>query len=96
MSLSEATVTIYSVRESRTKPTHQRPAGWRRFLIGAERTSGELLTKAITLTTLDPWKASLCDQARQSGRTVRIAFRDTGYFDADLVSVEIVTSQVSA
>lgn len=73
----------------------ERPSkgGLRRFLIGAERTDTEGDTLAETrlgFSTLDPWKASLCSQARDKGFPLHVKYRLTRYFDADLLFVEMV------
>ncbi len=89
--LQSATVIIQSVRESRTKGTVWRPEGQRRFTIVATYPNGD-----VGLTTLDAWKASLCDQARMKGQRVAITFRDTGFFDKSLVSVELAKQKETA
>ena len=81
----EAIVTISYVQETLTK------SGLRRFLIGAELAgSGEhfpvLSDRYLSFTTLDQWKASLCDQYRKSGQPLKVSYRATGYFDQQLVS----------
>ena len=88
LAVQTAVVTITYVSESMTKAVYPRP-GIRRFVIGAENTVGDSLgERLIGLTTLDPWKASLCSQARDKGFSVRIKFRDTRYFDKDLLYIE--------
>lgn len=93
----EAIVTITYVKESRTKGTWAHPDGRRRFVIGAEKVDGNSLgERLIGLTTLDAWRASLCDQARQQGRKLKVIYRKTRFFDCDLLHVETVkTDQVS-
>lgn len=93
-----ALVTIQYVNESRTKAFPQYPEGKRRFVIGAERTTGDsLMERLISLTTLDEWQASLCEQARSKGMVLAIKFRETRYFDRDLLWVgQPEESQVSA
>src|SRR6185369_17791516 len=82
----EAIVTITYVSESRTRGTWSHPDGRRRFAIGAEKITGDSLgERLLGLTTLDPWKASLCMRARDTGRKLSIKFRDTRYFDQDLL-----------
>ena len=89
-----AVVRISYVSESRTKSTWQFPEGKRRFVIGAVKTTGESLgERNVSLTTLDPWKASLCIQARDKQFPLQIKYRDTRYFDADLLWVGMVTDQ---
>jgi hypothetical protein len=92
----DAIVTITYVSESRTKGTWSYPEGRRRFVIGAEKTEGDELTKRIGLTTLDPWKASLCMQARDKKFPLAIKFRETRYFDADLLWVGLVKEEATA
>ncbi len=85
-------VTIQYVSESRTKVQ-----GLRRWVIGAERTTGQSVgERLIGLTTLDPLKASLCIQARDKKFQVQIKHRKTAYFDDDLLWVGLVKAQVSA
>jgi hypothetical protein len=93
----DATVWITYVSESRTKGTWQRPDGLRRFVIGAEKTTGDSLgERLIGLTTLDPWKASICIQARDQKFQLAIKFRETRFFDHDLLWVGRVEQQASA
>jgi hypothetical protein len=93
--LYTATVTIQYVEESRTRGTWQRPDGIRRFVIGAEKTTGESLgERRIGLTTLDPWRASLCLQAKDKGFKLFIKYKLTRWFDADLLHCEVVKDEV--
>ena len=87
---------IQYVSESRTKSTWGHPEGRRRFVIGAEKTTGEGFDKRVSFTTLDPWKASLCIQARDQHLKLAVKYRDTLYFDADLLWVGRLTEQASA
>lgn len=85
------TVTITYVEESRTRGTWAKPDGARRFVIGAERTTGDSLgERLISFATLDPWKASLCLQARDKHLKLRVKYQMTRYFDANLLHVEVV------
>lgn len=88
-----AIVTIHSVREEATRNPQ-----YRRFLITAEQTTGASSgERVLGLTTLDEWKASLCRQSKLKGFPLAITYRATGYFDRDLLSVELVKDeQVSA
>lgn len=86
----EAIVRIAYVDESRTRGTWHNPHGRRRFVIGAEKTEGEGLTRHISFSTLDPWKASLCQQARDKHFPVAVKYRGTRYFDCDLLWVGLV------
>ncbi len=87
----DAIVTVQYVGESRTKGTWQRPEGLRRFVIGAEKTTGNSSgERVLGLTTLDAWKATLCQRARDKGLRLHIKYRETRYFDADLLFVELV------
>lgn len=93
----DAIVTIQYVSESRTRGSWSYPDGRRRFVIGAEKTTGESKgERLIGLTTLDPWKASLCVQARDKKFPLAIKYRDTRYFDKDLLWVGLVKEQASA
>ncbi len=95
--LHVATVTIQYVNESRTRGTWARPDGLRRFVIGASRTTGESLgERLINFTTLDTWKASLCQQARDKGLTLQVKYQLTRFFDANLLHVELVKEPVHA
>lgn len=89
-----ATVTIDYVQESVTK------GGLRRFLIGATRAEttpvDPLADRVLSFTTLNQWKAALCDQAQKSGATLLVKYRLTRYFDADLLHVELLKDAVSA
>lgn len=85
-----AVVTISYVQES---PTRQ---GLRRFLIGAEREGVTLAERYLSFTTLDPLKASRCDRARIGGEKLFVRYRDTGYFDYDLLFVDNPEARVSA
>lgn len=97
LAVQVAIVTIQYVSESRTKGTMQYPEGIRRFVIGAERTTGDSLgERLIGLTTLNQWIASLCVQARDQKFTLRIKFRDTRYFDKDLLYAETLKDQQGA
>ncbi len=94
--LHTAVVTISYVQESRTKGTWVRPDGLRRFVIGADRVdiAGDTLAETrLSFTTLDPWKASLCQQARENGFRLHVKYRMTRYFDADLLFVEMVKDE---
>jgi len=91
-----AIVTIQYVSESRTRSTWGHPEGRRRFVIGAEKTTGEGFDKRLSFTTLDPWKASLCLQARDQKFPLAVKYRDTRYFDADLLWVGMVKAEASA
>lgn len=90
----QATVWISYVSESRTKGTWNHPDGRRRFVIGAERTTGESIgERLLGLTTLDPWMASLCIRARDKHVAVDIKFKDTRYFDKDLLWVGLAKTE---
>jgi len=96
-----ATVTITYVQESRTKGTWSHPDGRRRFVIGAEKTTGDSLgERLIGLTTLDPWRASLCLDASPNGnhpgRKLFIKYKLTRWFDCELLHVETVKDAVPA
>lgn len=89
--IHEAVVAIRYVDESRTRGTWHNPLGKRRFVIGAEKQDGpDGLTRHISFSTLDPWKASLCSQARDKRFLVAVKYRGTRYFDADLLWVGMV------
>lgn len=64
----------------------------RRFDIQAAKVDddpeGGSWNKHLSFTTLDQWKASLCHQAQQAGLPLKVTYRNTGYWDADLLSVE--------
>lgn len=93
--LHTATITIQYVEESRTRGNWARPDGLRRFVIGAEKTTGESLgERLISFTTLDPWKASLCQQARDKHLTLFVKYQLTRFFDANLLHVELVKDAV--
>ncbi len=84
------TVTIQYVNESRTRGTWGHPDGLRRFVIGAEKTTGQSLSETrLSFSTLDPFKASLCQRARDQHLTVRVKYQLTRYFDANLLQVEL-------
>lgn len=89
--LHTATVTIQYVDESRTRGTWHSPSGLRRFVIGAEKTDGEGFEKRVSFTTLDPWKASLCQRARDQHLTLSVKYQLTRFFDANLLHVELAT-----
>lgn len=82
--LHDAVVSVQYVHESLTK------GGLRRFLIGAERTDGgdALADRYVSFATLNQWKAALADQARQQGFLLHVKYKDTAWFDADLLFVE--------
>jgi hypothetical protein len=85
LKLHDAVVTIDYVKETVTR------GGLRRFEIGAENVVGQSLgERLIGLTTLDQWKASLCQQAKEKGLRLHIKYRETIYFDAALLFVELV------
>ena len=93
--IHDAVVTIQYVQEgTRTKTTWKSPHGLRRFYIGAEKTTGDSLGEwLISMTTLDPWKASLCSQARDKHFRLKIRYKETPFFDAALLSVEMVKDE---
>lgn len=93
--LHTATVTIQYVEESRTRATWNRPDGLRRFVIGASKVpEGETLGETrLSFTTLDPWKASLCQQARDKHLTLFVKYQLTRFFDANLLHVEMVKDE---
>ncbi len=94
LAVQEAMVYISYVSESRTKPVYPDTEGKRRFVIGAEKTTGNSSgERLLGLTTLDPWKASLCTQARDKKFPLRIKYRATRYFDADLLWCGMVESE---
>lgn len=82
-----ATVSIRYVQETVTK------GGLRRFTIGAERDGTTLAERYLSFTTLNAWKASLCSQAKDQGFQLSVKYRDTGFFDADLLFVEMAGSR---
>jgi hypothetical protein len=95
--LHTATVTIKYVQESRTRGTWQHPDGRRRFVIGAEKTTGDSLgERLLGLSTLDPWRASLCLQAKDKGLRLFVKYRMTRFFDAELLHCEVVKDEVPA
>ena len=68
----------------------------RRFVIGAERTTGTSLgERLISFTTLDPWAASLCQQARDKKLTLRVKYQLTRWFDANLLHVELAKDEAT-
>lgn len=77
-----ALVRITRVTESKTR------RGDRRFLIEAERVNSEPCDRFLSLTTLNQWIASVCDQAWKAGLSLSVMYRDTGYFDKDLMVVK--------
>ncbi len=84
-------VTIQYVNESRTRGSWGHPDGLRRFVIGAEKTTGQSLSETrLSFSTLDPWKASLCQRARDEHLMLRVKYQMTRYFDANLLHVELV------
>ncbi len=91
--LHVATVTIAYVQESKTRGTWSHPGGLRRFVIGANRTdaAGDSLAEMrLSFSTLDPFKATLCLQAREKGLQLRVKYQLTRFFDANLLHVELV------
>lgn len=88
--VQEAIVTIAYVQESPTK------GGLRRFLIGAEREGDTLSERYLSFTTLDQFKASLCERHKVSGVPLAVKFRATGYFDYNLLWVGPVTQEATA
>ena len=92
----DAIVTITYVSESRTRGTWDRPDGRRRFVIGAEIVGADELSKRLGLTTLDPWKASLCMQARDKKFPLAIKYRETRWFDHDLLWAGLVKTEATA
>jgi len=86
------------VQERRTRATWQRPLGLRRFLIQAEKTTGDSSgERALSFSTLDQFSATLCDRAWKLGFLVKVRYKHTRFFDHQLLSVELVKdSQASA
>lgn len=80
-----ATIKVMYVKETVTK------GGLRRFEIGAERVPGgeTLAERYLSFATLNQFKASLCLQARERGQLLAVKFRNTAWFDADLLAVEL-------
>lgn len=66
--------------------------GYTRFTILAEKTEAETgrFDHWLSFTTLNQFMASLCEQARTKGVPVQVTYRTSGYFDYDLVGVELV------
>ncbi len=88
LKLHDAIVTIKYVEERPTK------GGLRSFLIGAENVVGQSLgERVIGLTTLDQWKASLCASAKDKGLKLHIKYRETRFFDASLLFVEVAREE---
>lgn len=85
-----ALLTIYRVHESPTR------TGQPRFTIDAQRVDSDLFTRYVSLTTLDQWRASLCDQAMKVELPLVVTFRDDGYFDKTIVAIERPTPQGAA
>ncbi len=82
--LYDTVVTVQYVQETVTA------GGLRRFLIGAEKSTGDSLgERLVSFSTLSQWKASLCDQAKKSGLRLHVKYRLTRWFDADLLFVEV-------
>jgi len=84
-------VTITNVHETPVK-NRLGVTPMRRFEIQAARTTddpaGGAWDKHLSFSTLDQWKASLCDQALKAGLTLKVTYRPTGYWDHDLLNVE--------
>ena len=84
-------VTITNVHETPVK-NRLGTVPMRRFEIQAAKTTddpeGGSFQKHLSLTTLDQWKASICDQALKAGLVLRVTYRPTGYWDHDLLAVE--------
>jgi hypothetical protein len=96
-SVQEATVTVQYVSESKTRAVLNQPEGRQRWVIGAEKTTGDSKgERMLGLTTLNPWMASLCIQARDQKFTVAIKYRETKYFDADLLWVGRIEPEAHA
>lgn len=66
-------VKIQRVSEGRTRPDWKHPKGRRRFEIDAVPVDDP--STAVWCSTLDPWRASLCDRARQSGQTLALTLQ---------------------
>jgi translation initiation factor 1 (eIF-1/SUI1) len=74
-SLSKSvTVKIQRVGESPT-----RVPGLRAFTIDAAPDLERPETLGLQFQTVDAWKATLCDRARQTGRPVRVTWKRTTY-----------------
>lgn len=90
-------VRILKVTEQRTRPDWQHPQGRRRFAIDAARVADA--SAPIWCSTLDPWKASLCQRFVQSPTPLLITIRQVtlhGRFGStakvfNLVHVETAT-----
>lgn len=86
-----ALVTITNVHETPVK-TRLGTLPMRRFEIQAAKTTddpeGGSWNKHLSFTTLDQWKASICDQAQKQGLQLKVTYRPTGYWDHDLLAVE--------
>lgn len=82
--LYDTVVTVQYVQETVSK------GGIRRFLIGAEKLTGDSLgERLISFSTLSQWKAALCEQAKEGGFRLHVKYRLTRWFDADLLFVEV-------
>ena len=68
--LSTVTLKIFRVIGSKT-----RVPGITAYLIEGDNLDGRL----VQVQTVDAWRASLCDRARQTGKPVTIQYEDTRY-----------------
>ncbi len=68
--LSTVTLTIFRVTESKT-----RTPGVRAFLIEGDTPQGRL----VQVQTIDPWRATLCDRARQTHQPITVQYEETRY-----------------
>ena len=83
-----ARVTIASVSSAPVR------GGFTRFTVAAERVENTgRMDHWLTFTTLNDFKASLCLRARETGVPLDVTYRSTGYFDADLLSAELVEAR---
>lgn len=85
------TVTISSIESATVR------GGFTRYTILAER--GESVGRLdhwLSLTTLNDLRAAACERAKATDTPVTVTYRDTGYFDRDLVAVEFPEQAVAS
>ncbi len=82
--LHDAVVKVSYVVKNVTK------GGLPRFLIDAEKTTGDSLgERLVSFSTLSQWKWTLCHEAKEKGLLLHVKYRETAWFDCDLLFVEV-------
>lgn len=70
--------------------------GRERWVIGALREGDTLNERYLSFSTTNALHASVCDRGKAMNQPVRVKWRYSPFFDADLLWCELAKEQVSA